>query len=206
MAVTFDFTDLERAFEPTKQAPEVDTSTITSGLTSQLFNVLDQGLPNLTADSPTDTDCASSVCLKVFIHGLMFGLMFLAFILVMLVSILLWLSLRGCVKRRAAIQPRNRLPSRPISRPLSRQVLDDADDDDHLGPRPITPPRRKWGVQRYVARWATPQAASMNVALPNDIPMNVMKPSSSPQVLHSYFLTRYLWFYSNTPKKVLILN
>jgi hypothetical protein len=77
----------------------------------------------------------------------MFGLLFLAFILTLLVAIVIWLTLRGCFKRRVANPTRSRTPCRQSSRPRSRQHLEDVDeaepDADVLGPRPITPPRRK---------------------------------------------------------------
>ena len=119
--------------------------------------------------------------------------MFLAFFLMMLVAIVIWLTLRGCFKRRVTNPTRSRTPCRPLSRPRSRQLLEEVDEAEaeaeDLGPRPITPPRRKWGVQRYVAKWASPQAALMDVSLPQaGIPMTVIKPSSGLQVLHSPFL------------------
>ena len=200
MAFTFDFDELERALAPgTEAPPSVSTeSDMKSDLTSQLFNVLDQGLPDLATALP-DSDCASSVCLRVFIHGLMFGLMFLAFILVLLLTILVWLTLRGCFKRRLTNQACVRAHASPIYRPRAQQQLNDVDVDEDLGARPMTPPSRKWGIQRYLARWGNPQLASKGATSSQDgIPMAEMGQSTSAQVIHSFTIIHSTLVYYNT--------
>ena len=52
--------------------------------------------PGATPESP---DCSKSVCLRTFIHGLLFGLAFLGFVLVLLITVFFWLSLRRCCKQ-----------------------------------------------------------------------------------------------------------
>ena len=108
-------------------------------------------------------DCSESVCLRTFIHGMVFGLSIVCLFVVLVCAICVWLALRRCCcpnnnrTRPVAKRPIIRKPAAdPFSAPLENNIE---------GERPVTPPRRRWPLSRYLRRWADPNLSLQGQAM-----------------------------------------
>ena len=108
-------------------------------------------------------DCSQSVCLRIFIQGVVFGLSIVGLFFTLACVICLWLALRRCCGRT---NHRTRpVATRPIIKaPTANPFLSSSENNTDEG-RPITPPRRRWPLSRYLRRWADPSLSLQGQAM-----------------------------------------
>ena len=125
-----------------------------------------------TSTSPTSTsspnpveplDCSQSVCLRIFIQGVVFGLSIVGLFITLACVICLWLALRRCCGRT---NHRTRpVATRPIIRKPAADPFSAPSEDNIERERPVTPPRRRWPLSRYLRRWADPNLSLQGQAM-----------------------------------------